>query len=72
METSLIKTDLRNQLGLDTIEAVIRVKVYLKSDSVHSNNIRISMEMIFKFNADMYKQNMNITMVYQMLYIPFY
>ena len=53
---NLIKTDIRNSLDLETIEAIIRVKEYLKAHRIHSDNLRITDEMIKKFNTQMYKR----------------
>jgi hypothetical protein len=54
-----IKTDKRNSLDLETIESLIRVKEYMSSDGVHANNIRITKEMMDKFNSRLYKDELN-------------
>jgi hypothetical protein len=59
----LVKTDIRNQLEIETIEALIRVKEYMRSEGVHANNIRITKEMMNKFNSEIYKneiKNLNV------------
>ena len=52
----MIKTDIRSSLDLETIEAIILVKEYLKAHEIHANNLRITDKMIKKFNVQVYKR----------------
>ena len=45
-----------NLLEIVTIEAFIRVKKYIRSVGVHVNKIRITKEMMGKFNLEMYNK----------------
>ncbi len=54
-----IKTDKRNSLDLETIDSLIRVKEYMRSDGVRAKNIRITEEMMEKFNSRLYKNELN-------------
>jgi len=45
-----------NLLEIVTIEAFLRVKKYIRSVGVHVNKIRITKEMMGKFNLEMYNK----------------
>ena len=48
---NLIKTDIRSSLDLESIEAIIRVKEYLKAHEIHADNLGITGKMIKTFNV---------------------
>ena len=52
--TKNIKTDIRNQIDIDTIEACIYIKEYFKSSGIDAKDLIITKKMASKFCNDMY------------------